>query len=377
MPTDRSLDATVFRHRPSWAGRWVLITYVAVLVYASLYPFAGWRIADAGAPLAWSKYISAFDVGLNLVAYGPLGALIAARARRHGKPLRIAWAQAVLLSFALSFVLECLQTLLPARVSSMLDLAVNTFGALVGASVVLSAPGRSVLTVFEQWRRRHFAPTAEAEWGLLLLGLWLFAQLNPAIPFFEAGTFANPLTAATERSHPYDPLLLMPQAIGIALNVAGFALFTSLLFHARVRTSVNVVLILMFGFVAKISMASLMLKAPQLIAWLSPATVIGLAGGIALFLLLRSWRHRWRAFAATLFVFAGGLLSKMNSVYGAFDEMLRLFDWPYGHLVNFASLTRWANEVWPVAASIFLAVVFLTDRNRTKMTSLSSAKISS
>jgi hypothetical protein len=217
-----------------------------------------------------------------------------------------------------------------------------------------------------RWRQQRFVSGMVGDWGLLLLALWFFAQLNPAIPFFEAGNFINPLVPV-ERPNPYDMPVLAPQAIGIALNVGGFALFASLLLDPHRRAMVSILMLLALGFVAKVTMASLMLKAPQLIAWLGPATVIGLAAGVLLFLPLQALSYRWRAFGATLFVFGGGLLSKLNSVYGAFDEMLRLFDWPHGHLVNFASLTRWVHEIWPLAVCLFLSLVFLMPRIGSRM----------
>jgi hypothetical protein len=119
----------------------------------------------------------------------------------------------------------------------------------------------------------------------------------------------------------------------------------------------------MVGFMAKVSMAALMLKAPQLIGWMSPGTVIGLSAGLALSIFLLPLTYRRRVLVATLLVFAGGLMAKMSSVYGAFGETLRLFDWPYGHLVNFASLTSWVHEVWPLAAIIYLAILFVKQQD--------------
>jgi hypothetical protein len=116
------------------------------------------------------------------------------------------------------------------------------------------------------------------------------------------------------------------------------------------------------GFVAKVSMAALLLKAPLLIAWMGPGTVIGLSAGFLLFTFFSQHSFRARAFSATLMVFAGALLTKMAGIYGAWSETLRLFDWPYGQLLNFASLTRWIHEVWPLLAIIFLATLFVKHR---------------
>ena len=139
-------------------------------------------------------------------------------------------------------------------------------------------------------------------------------------------------------------------------------LFVALLMRPNRAVVLNVVLLLAAGFIIKVAMAALMLKAPQMIDWMAPARVIGLTSGLILAAYFSRLSYRWRAFCATLFVFAGGLMAKITSIYGAFDQTLRLFDWPHGQLVNFASLTRWMHETWPLVAVIFLAWLFVTHR---------------
>jgi VanZ family protein len=343
-----------------------------VIVYASLNPFFGWRTPEVFALFAWPKHISAFDVAINVLAYIPFGALSAAiwrfgaRRRLLSRPVPSyvnwqAWLVSVFIAACLSLALEFAQAWLPFRVSSPLDWLANTLGAMMGATVVLLPPGRVLLANIEQWRHRHFAFGTETEWGLLLLALWFFAQLNPAIPFFEAGSVVS-AGQFEEAPHPYDPLFLLPQAVAIAFNMCGFALFLSLLLHPAKRVWANALLVIAAGFFVKVSMAALMLKAPQLIAWMGPGTVIGLSSGALLFVVFSRRSFRWRAFLATLLVFAGGLMAKISGVYGPATETLRLFDWPHGQLVNFASLTRWVHEVWPLVALIFLAIVFIKHR---------------
>ncbi len=366
------------------AGPGALVVYTLTIIYASLNPFFGWRAAESFVLFAWPKYWSIFDIAINLVAYVPLGALVAAiwrfRARRRLGPVAVpasvdvhAWLISVAAAITLSFMLEYAQSFLPGRVSSMFDWAANSLGAMVGATVVLVPPGRRVLAQIEQWRHRHFSYGVETEWGLLLLAIWFFSQLNPAIPFFEAGNVINssagpigaglvPAFSPDAQSHAYDPLFLLPQAIAITFNVGGFALFLSLLLHPANRAWVSVLVIIVLGFVAKFSMAAMLLKAPLLIAWMGPGTVIGLSLGFLLFTFFSQRSFRWRAFSATLFVFAGALLAKVTGVYGTWSDILRLFDWPYGQLLNFASLTRWVHEVWPLLALIFLASLFVKHR---------------
>ncbi len=367
------------------AGPAALVVYVLVIVYVSLTPFFGWRAAESFALFSWPKYWSVFDIGINVVAYAPLGALIAAmwrfRARRRSDlrtmssamPTAVdieAWVISVLVATVLSFLLEYVQSFLPGRVSSLLDWIANSCGAMLGATAVLVPPGRAALARIEVWRQRYFVYGAETDWGLLLLVLWLFAQTNPAIPFFEAGNVINNAINSTqispyaidERPHPYDPLFLLPQAVAITFNVCGFSLFLSLLLHPANRVWISVLVIVVLGFVAKVSMAALLLKAPLLIAWMGPGTVIGLSAGFLLFTFFSQHSFRARAFSATLMVFAGALLTKMAGIYAAWSDTLRLFDWPYGQLLNFASLTRWIHEVWPLLAIIFLATLFVKHR---------------
>ena len=361
--SDKGLSTT--RTRMMRADRGALLTYLFILAYASLNPFIGWRWPEAFTLFAIPRYVIAFDVLINIAAYAPLGAMLASLLRQRAQTgsLKLAdsvqiWCFTLAASATLSLGFELLQAFLPGRVSSAFDLLANAFGAALGAGLVLAAPGRLLIAAWRQWRHRHFAAGDMTGWGLILLALWIFAQLNPAIPFFEAGHIANPIEAGN--THPYDPLVLLPQAVCIMLNVCGFALFVALLLLPNRAVMLNVLLLLAAALVLKIGMAAMMLKAPQLIDWMAPARVIGLTSGLILAAYFARLSFRWRAFCATLFVFAGGMMAKITSIYGAFDETLRLFYWPHGQLVNFASLTRWITEIWPLLAVIFLAALFVT-----------------
>ena len=61
--------------------------------------------------------------------------------------------------------------------------------------------------------------------GLVLVVLWLLAQLNPALPFFEAGNIVD----AT------GPMMadFVVTTVSVALSVAGFGLFASALLKAE------------------------------------------------------------------------------------------------------------------------------------------------
>ena len=111
--------------------------YAALIVFASLFPFVGWR-AQGIAPevFLWARlpppYWTRFDVAINVVGYAPLGFLLALALLRTGWP-RSALPLAALGGALLSLLMEFLQIYLPQRVPSNLDLLLNAGGALAGA----------------------------------------------------------------------------------------------------------------------------------------------------------------------------------------------------------------------------------------------------
>jgi VanZ family protein len=121
------------RSTVAWPLTWA---YLALVAYASLYPFGPWR--DQGlstwsfltAP--WPQYWGAFDVWANVLGYGPLGFLAALSATRMGLRHQ-AWWLASGGAAVVSLLMEGLQSYLPVRVPSVADFGLNTLGGLLGA----------------------------------------------------------------------------------------------------------------------------------------------------------------------------------------------------------------------------------------------------
>lgn len=156
------------------------LIYAGLIVYASLFPFAGWR--DQGvvpwffltAPLP--RYWTAFDVVANLLGYMPLGFFLVLSALRTGRS-RYALRLAVVAASVLSLLLESLQVYLPNRVPSNLDLMLNMAGGALGALSAWSLEKWGVLQRWSRFRAQWFV--AEARGGLVLLALWPLALLFP------------------------------------------------------------------------------------------------------------------------------------------------------------------------------------------------------
>ena len=146
------------------------LSFVGLIVYASLYPFADWR--DQGiAPWAfltapWPKYWTGFDVASNVIGYVPAGFLLALTAWRTGRGRRVIL-KTTLACAGLSLVMEMLQSYLPERVPSNVDLALNAGGGWLGAVL---ATGMEKVGAIDRWSRvraRWFLPDASG--GLVLL----------------------------------------------------------------------------------------------------------------------------------------------------------------------------------------------------------------
>ena len=167
------------------------LIFAALIVYASLYPFEGWR--DQGLnPLAymvapWPSYWSRFDLIANFLGYMPLGFLIMlAMLRTRRIPWPLLWTLA--LASLLSLLLETAQSYLPQRVPQRADWLLNTVGALIGAGMAWGLEWTGTMDRWSRFRERGFVQ--ESRSALVLLALWPAALLFP-----PAAPLASPARA--------------------------------------------------------------------------------------------------------------------------------------------------------------------------------------
>jgi VanZ family protein len=338
---------TASRYRGS-AAVWLLL-----LAYASLYPFYPLRppSPDAlGAFFAAPRYAVRSDVAFNFIAYVPLGTLACLYFRQRGGTHAIL--KAVALGAAFSFLMEVAQLFIPNRVASIYDVLANTAGAAAGAAAFFDPFYSMATRPLGELRESLVVPGAWGDAGLVLVMLWLLAQLNPALPFFGAGDIAADGGA--------DLGFLRWSAVGMSL--CGFGLFISALLQAP-QGSLRVTLVLLsVALWLKFTAASLMLQPHFSAEWVSGGRVLGLLGGLAFFIPLRRTGRTGRIYLALVLILAGALFSKIFGAYSAADELLRLFRWPHGQLASFATLTRFLHELWPLAAVVFLASLYVMER---------------
>ena len=346
---------------PSRRHRGALLICALVLAYASLYPFYPPRPpgGDALSLFLRPRYFVGFDIALNALAYVPLGALACLVFRTtSGDTGRRAIVRAVLACAAFSLAMEVLQLFVPFRVSSIADVAANSIGALAGA-LLFADPLHALATrPLALLRERAIVPGPWGDAGLVLIALWVIAQLNPALPFFESGSIVPNEAQPWETAVP----LIALQAIAVALSVCGFGLFVSVLLNGPGGSLRFTILLLTAALWLKFATAAMMLKPTFSADWVNEVRVIGLAAGLLLFIPLRIFSLRARNYLAILLVLAGTLFARVVGDYSPMDDLLRLFNWPHGQLATFASLTRYLHEVWPLLALGYLIASFVARR---------------
>ncbi|HZF15869.1 MAG TPA: VanZ family protein [Steroidobacteraceae bacterium] len=165
------------------AARWLLGAVVALILYGSLFPFefdapSGLPLIALVASLRFER-ASRGDIVANLLLYIPLGlCLAAALPRRWSAVAR--FALTVTAGVLLSLAVELLQTMEPARVSSLTDVGLNAAGTAIGAlgALIYIAVGTHV-------RIPGLVESRPAPVPLGFILLWLSYRLAPFVPTLD------------------------------------------------------------------------------------------------------------------------------------------------------------------------------------------------
>ncbi|NWG86457.1 MAG: VanZ family protein [Hydrogenophilaceae bacterium] len=320
-----------------------LLAYAALILYGSLHPFGPWRPPADWSPAflvaALPRFITRTDLTTNLLAYAPLGYALAlefsrTRSRRHSLLL------ASLLCLGYSFLLENLQTLLPNRNASNLDIAINSLGGWCGA--LLARQHRrwlAWLDVLYRWRERWFLPGAASNTGLVLLALWPLAQFSlmpfPAMGWVEL--YLRPIEAGLATK------LNWPWLLAIFLEMAVLGSFAAALLRPG-RYAGPLALLFVSAFAMKVVIAVLLLRFGVLGGVLSLETLGGFVATYWFLLLPPAARQR--------LVTAAALLGSVVLLRLTLAKYLLL---PASNPFNIVGLADLTASLWPYLA---LATLF-------------------
>lgn len=341
-------------------ARLALLVVVLLVAYASLFPFTGWT--DVGiAPFAylrapWPQYWVGTEIAANVAAYTPVGALVAWAVYPRVRGLA-ALLLAGLIGGGLSGSLEALQTFLPDRISSNVDLAANSMGALLGGLfAVFTAPhliGRSTLL---KWRLRWFTPDAGP--ALMLSALWILVQIPRQPMLFGTGEFwlllgdwaAFPAELIGEFWSPEPVHRVWAEQFCAAVSLVAVSMM--LLHRTRpvpARGLLPVALIaLALGI--KVLMQPLAVPGQDTHLWVTEGAIVGTIAGAVLAVLcsyLPAGAQRMLAITALIVQLMIVNLFPADQYFGMATVMRT--GW-----LHLESLTLGLSVVWPVAALIWL-----------------------
>ncbi|HUN91458.1 MAG TPA: VanZ family protein [Burkholderiaceae bacterium] len=356
------LPAESAPHHGSPLARWSCLAWVAMTVYASLTPFSNWQ--DRGVSpwsyivAPWPAHVTAFDVAVNVAGYVPLGALIvlALHPRLRGVAAVVV---ATLAGLLLSATVEAIQTYLPSRVASNVDVMTNTLGALLGAG----AAARFATAIVDrgrivQLRRRWFR--SDDALGLTLAALWPLAQVHPSSALFGIGHFEalpalvrnledvagfdgpNPVIPLVEAS---DFVLAEAAITTTGLLAAGLGIAATLQRHApRVALLVAWIAVALGCRIAAYGVA---FGPENAFAW----STRGALGGLLLggFSLLAASTAPARLLPRLALTCTMALLLEVNLVPENPYHEAWLQQWSPGHLRNLDAAAAWLATLWPVA----------------------------
>jgi VanZ family protein len=330
--------------------RYLVAGYILLIVYGSLSPFSGWRTPSAGfleiltAPLG--RTYSRFDLVINLFAYLPFGLLLSLMLRP-----RVGTVKGVILAtlggLLLSAAMEYAQMYLPRRTSSNLDLMTNTTGTMIGAILAATIAPLSWFAFLMGWRQRLFHSSDETDFGLALIVLWMFAQVNPSLPML-GNAFIDNIPSYSSATLHFG--WLAGTAAALNLLMLGSLLIT--LLRQRRHIIVGLLLVLCMVALVKFIIATLLLKSWALLLWINDEAIFGLFAGLLLLTFARRLPQRWLLLCTSgvslcYFCLAHILLASNTS-------SMSLYQWHYGHLLNYNNLSQLILAVFPFLLLIYL-----------------------
>jgi hypothetical protein len=311
------------------------------------------------------KYWTGFDVAINVLGYMPLGFLLALSAVRSGRG-RFAVGLATLAAGVLSLTMESLQSYLPVRVPSNVDLGLNVLGAWLGALLAWALAKLGIIDWWSIFRARWFV--ADARGGLVLLALWPLALLFPAAVPFGLGQVLERLEAALAdglqdtpfldwlpvREVELQPLVPGVELLCVMLGVLIPCLLGFCIIHSATRRTLFVLLVFALGVGFTALSAALSYGPGHVWTWFSLPVKAGLVTALVLVILLL-WVPR-RASAALVLLALGIYLSLLNQAPTSPYFAQTLSTWEQGRFIRFHGLAQWLGWLWPYAALVYVLI---------------------
>ena len=355
--------------RGSAVSRASLLAYLLLIIYASWFPFSGWR-GSGLSPFIFlnttmPQYWTGFDVVVNIIGYIPLGMLfaLAVYPKVHG-----IWAilLASILSILVSGTVEAVQTYLPSRVPSNLDFFTNSAGGFVGA-LIGAFGARTYLDESRLYRLRQRLFAQHASLGLVLLALWPLAQIYPQPYLFGHGQvlpiLSNWLSKLLDTNIDLIALLRPGAAMSVeqywlsetiitACGMTGAVLTLLCIARRGAPRALLVAGLLTAAIVVKALASSLFFTPENAFVWVTPGAQGGFLIGLIMVSGLAFAPHvAQRRLAAVTLVLS---LLVVNTIPVNPYFSATLSGWVQGKFLNFNGAAQFLSLMWPFFALWFL-----------------------
>lgn len=317
----------------------VCLIYIVLLVYGTLYPLTGW-VWDTQIPyqlfsLYWPEQTSRTDIITNLLVYIPLGVFLALMQSRKTNTMLVIIVITVT-GTALSFCLEYLQTFLPNRVTSLVDVGLNGLGTLLGASFTLLI-GRN--TNFKQaldgYKHRNLVDSGLTNIGIFCIAMWALSQLLPLVPSIDVANLKLGLK----------PLWLVISDLNrfkfwqFYFYICSFCALGLIFRSMLINHFSNIVLFYVFTFTI------LLLKVPVLGRQLSLEALSALIVSIIALEILRMNKRNSIVYIAAFLLIAAVFLEGLHSGTGTVTHDINWLPF-LGQMANLTGLADIAYSIW-------------------------------
>lgn len=328
---------------------------------------SGWTDLGVG-PFAYltaplPQWITVFDLTTNVLGYIPLGMLVVLAVYPVVRSY-FAVLLALLTGVLLSGTMEAIQTYLPTRVASNVDLATNALGALIGAALIVpfSSPllDRGLLRRLRfKWFDRHGGR------AISLMLLWPLAQMFPQPFLFGLGDWPSRLWAMTDPSVRGIVLAFLPPLAALPASLAAIAdshLWEALITGLGVVAGGSLASLPMrreaprYALILSLLVTTLLIKtgvnalqtSGDPFDWLTGGALTGLLLGTPILLLSLRLPHAARAtlaFSALVLSLLLVNLLPLNPYWAGVQ-----IGWREGAYRHLNDLAQWLAAVWPYAA---------------------------
>jgi VanZ family protein len=333
-------------------ARALSLMYALLILYISLNPF-DFDFQNGISVFAWlaaplPRFITLFDVSVNILAYIPFGFLLVFAAYPRWRNF-IALGLAIVLSALLAFSVETLQSWVLTRIPSLMDWWANIFGGLLGGLLAIPLgpkwlSGSAVRRRFDQWFGLNWSICA-----LFLIFPW--SQIYPQSSWLGVGGWGHVIFGSIDWG-----TAVINQVVQETL-ITGFCwLGAGLLLSLGMRTKAPQWQILngllAFTVLLKTLFTALQFGVEFSLIWLTAGAFWGMMISTIALRWALHLNQRAKCYLAIFCLFAATIAINVLPDNPYF--ILTLRHWYQGRLLHFNELMQWVSVIWLPLACVWL-----------------------